>query len=452
MHCTGLHTIWGGMAMHRSVPQIRRDFLKAGVAASAGLMLAPIDPGWAVGEAKKLVRIGSVGVGGRGSGLVKSLLAFKGIEIPAVCDISPANAARAQQMIAQSGRKAPELYTKGEEDFKRLMDRGDLDAVIIATPWDWHAPMAVYAMKAGKYAAVEVPCAITLDQCWDLMKTHEATGVPCMMLENWSFRQDNLAVLNMIRKGLFGEIVHCHCAHSHNCVHEWYFDGQGNPRWSGNHLLKRNADQYPTHSLGPVLSWMDINCGDRFDYIVSMATRSLGIKDQLERKYGKSHSAAKLPYLQGDIVTTMVKTVRGNTISIAMDMQLPRPYDNRWLIQGTRGLYNEQRNAVFIADVDGKPEQWEPFAPYQAKYDHAWWKNSTDKGGHGGTDGIELREFVRAVRAKTQTPIDVYDSVVMSAVFPLSERSIAAGSMPVKCPDFTGGKWKTTKPKFAVEG
>ena len=430
---------------------VRRDFLKAGTTATAGLMLSQAAVGWAAVESTKPVRIASVGVGQRGTGLLKLLLAMTGVEIPAVCDIDLTAATAAQELIVRSGRAKPELYTRGETDFKRLMDRGDLDAVLIATPWEWHTPMAVYAMKAGKYAAVEVPCAITLDQCWELVKTHEATGVPCMMLENWSFRRDNLAVLNMIRKGLFGEIVHCHCAHSHNCIN-WYFDAQGNPRWSGKHLLKRNADQYPTHSLGPVLSWMDINCGDRFDYLVSMTTRSLGIRDQLERKYGKDHPAAKLPYLQGDIVTTMVKTVRGNTICIAMDMQLPRPYDNRWLIQGTRGLYNEQRNAVFIADVRGKPEQWEPFTPYQAKYEHSWYKNATNGGGHNGTDALELREFVQAVRAKTQTPIDVYDSVVMSVVFPLSEQSIAAGSTPVKCPDFTGGKWKTTKPKFAVEG
>jgi hypothetical protein len=149
----------------------------------------------------------------------------------------------------------------------------------------------------------------------------------------------------------------------------------------------------------------------------------------------------------------MIKTVKGNTIVVAMDMQLPRPYDNRWLIQGTRGLYNEQRDAVYIEGVSPKPEQWEPFPPYQAKYDHAWWKQAANPAdGHGGTDGIELGEFVRAVRAKTQTPIDVYDSVVMSVVFPLSQQSIAAGSAPVKCPDFTGGKWKTAKPKFAVDG
>ena len=356
-------------------------------------------------------------------------------------------------MVVKSGRPKAETYTGGEEDYKRMLSRGDLDAVIIATPWQWHARMAVAAMEAGKYAAVEVPCALTLDECWSLVKTHEKTGVPCMMLENWSFRRDNLAVLNMIRKGLFGEIVHCHCAHSHNCM-TWYFDPQGNPLWSGNHLLARNADQYPTHSLGPVLSWMDVNCGDRFDYLVSMATRSLGIKDQLEHQFGKDHDAAKLPYKQGDIVTTMIKTVKGNTIVISMDMQLPRPYDNRWLIQGTRGLYNEQRNSVYIEGVSPKREEWEPFPPYEAKYDHSLWKQSPPeffRQGHGGTDVIELREFVRAVRAKTQTPIDVYDSATMSVVFPLSEKSIAAGSTPVKCPDFTDGKWETTKPKFAVE-
>ena len=395
------------------------------------------------------VRIGAVGVRGRGGGLLRLLASMEGVEIPAVCDVEPGVIEAAQNAVVAVGKARPDAYPEG--DYKALMDRDDLDAVLIATPWELHTPMAVYCMKAGKYAAVEVPISLTLEQCWDLVNTHEETGVPCMMLENWSFRRDNLAVLNMIRRGLFGEIVHCHCAHSHNCIY-WYFDAQGKPRWGGNHLLRRNADQYPTHSLGPVLSWMDINCGDRFDYLVSMATRSLGIKDQLERVYGENHAPAKLPYLQGDIVTTMIKTVKGNTIVVAMDMQLPRPYDNRWLIQGTRGLYNEQRNAVFVADVGGKAEQWEPFPPYQTKYDHSLWKNTAAIGdGHGGTDGIELREFVRAVRAKTQTPIDVYDSVVMSVVFPLSQQSIAAGSAPVKCPDFTTGKWETTKPKFAVE-
>ncbi|MCL5096285.1 MAG: Gfo/Idh/MocA family oxidoreductase [Candidatus Omnitrophica bacterium] len=433
----------------------RRVFVKRSALAATGTALAAHFPAIVTAHAApdSVVRIGMVGVGGRGTGLLGILLSMKGIQVPAVCDIDTAAATRAQGMIANSGRPQPELYTRGDEDFQRLMDRADLAAVIIATPWEWHATMAVCGMKAGKYVGVEVPAAITIEECRDLVRTAELTRKPCMMLENWSFRRDNLAVLNMIRQGLFGEIVHCHCAHSHNCVY-WYFDAKGNPRWSAEHLARHNADQYPTHSLGPVLSWMNINCGDRFDYLTSTATRSLGLNLQLAEKYGPDYPSARRRYAQGDIITSVVKTVKGNTIVINNDMQLPRPYDNRWEIQGTRGLYNEQRNAVYIQGVSPAYEQWEPFGPYQEKYDHAWWKAlkaESGDAGHGGTDVLELEHFIRAVREATQTPVDVYDSVIMSAVIPLSLESIARGSYPVKCPDFTQGKWQTRKPAFAVE-
>ncbi len=429
----------------------RRGFIKA---ATTAAVTAPFINTAMAQEAVKPVRVGLVGVGGRGGQLLKYTLGIKGVEVPAICDINAGRAAGAADRVAGRGQKKPEVYTKGEKDYERMMDRNDLDAVIIATPWEWHAPMAVYAMKQKKYVGVEVPCAITMDECWDLVKTSEQTGMPCMMLENWSFRRDNLAVLNMIRKGMFGEIVHCHCAHSHNCV-GWYM----NNGWPWAHLKNRCADQYPTHSLGPVLSWMDINCGDRFDTIVSMASGQWGLTDQLTRLHGKDHPLAKTDWKQGDIVTTMVKTVKGKTIVINMDMQLPRPYDNRWMIQGTRGLYNEQRNAVYLAG-DGKghaPEKWSSFGPYQAEHEHKWWKGKDSVGGryglsgHGGVDGLELDLFFGAVREKAQTPIDVYDSVIMSVIFPLSEISIAKGSQPVKCPDFTSGKWESTKPKFALE-
>ena len=431
----------------------RREFLRQGGTSLAGLAAAAhlVSPGMAAEDARP-VRVGFVGTGGRGTGMMRYSLGIEGVQVPAVCDVNPGAAARAQGIVEGSGQPRPETYTKGEMDFKRMMDRDDLDAVFIATPWQWHAPMAIYAMKRGKYAAVEVPCALTLDECRQLVATSEQTGIPCMMMENWSFRRDNLAVLNMIRAGLFGRIVHCHCAHSHNCV-SWYLG----KKWPVEHLQARCADQYPTHSLGPVLSWMDINCGDRFDTVVSMASGQWGITDQLARK---NHPSAKLDWKQGDIVTTMIKTVGGKTIVINMDMQLPRPYDNRWMIQGTRGLYNEQRDAVYLAGEGPghKPEKWSPFGPYQTEHEHKWWRGKESPGGrfgvagHGGVDPSELYLFYEAVRNKTQTPIDVYDSVVMSCIFPLSQQSIAAGSQPVKCPDFTAGKWETTKPKFAVEG
>ncbi len=443
------------MNANKRIQMKRRQFLGQGTAALAGMTIAaPWVHRSQAAEANRPVRLGFVGVGARGTNLLGQTLSFENLEIPAVCDIQASHAVRSQNLVTESGRPKPELYTRGEEDFRRLMDRDDLDAVIIATPWEWHTRIAVSAMESGKYVGVEVPCAITLEECWQLVKTSESTGVPCMMLENWSFRRDNLAVLNIIRQGLFGEMVHCHCAHSHNCMH-WYFDDQGRPRWSGDQLLARNADQYPTHSLGPVLSWMDINRGDRFDTVVSMATKQRGITDQLIRKYGKDHPPAHLDWKQGDIVTTMVRTVQGKTIVINMDMQLPRPYDNRWTIQGTQGLYNEQRDSVFISGVSPGREQWEPFPPYQSKYDHRWWKNVMpqfqDIGDHGGTDFLELHLFVEAVRNKTATPLDVYDSVTMSVIFPLSEQSIAAGSQPIPCPDFTSGSWETNKPYFALD-
>ena len=418
---------------------VRREFLAAAAAAAAA-QTAP-------------VRIGVVGTGGRGTSLLRTLLRMEQVAVPALCDINRDNLARAAGLVSKAGRPDPETYLD-EEDYQRLMAREDLDAILIATPWELHTPMAVYAMRAGKYTAVEVPAALTLEECWDLVSTSEQTGVPCMMLENWSFLRPNLAVLKMIREGLLGEIVHCHCAHSHNCIY-WYFDKEGNPRWSGQHLLRRNADQYPTHSVGPVLSWMGINCGDAFATLTSTATRSLGINNDFRKKFGPDHPAAKRAYRQGDIVTSVVKTARGNSIVINNDMQLPRPYDNRWMIQGTEGLYDEARNAVYLAGRSPKHEQWEPFAPYQEKYDHAWWKQLQAGGpgsGHGGTDYLELKLFIDAVAARTPPPIDVYDSVTMSVIIPLSEHSIASGGAPVPCPDFTRGKWKTRKPAFAVGG
>lgn len=431
----------------------RRGFLgvTAGAAglASAGVLARRA----AAQEAERPVRVGVIGTGNRGRSLMGNLLVMKGVSIPAVCDINPDAALAAQAMVEKAGQPKPEAYTKDEVDYRNLLARDDLDAVIIATYWQCHAPMAVDAMRAGKYVGVEVPAGITVDECWQLVNTYEETKVPCMMLENWSFRRDNLAVLQMIRQGLLGEIVHCHCAHSHDCVDHWFFDKDGNMRWGGEFLVKRNCDQYPTHSQGPVLSWMDINCGDAYATITSMATDSKGINAYFRRKFGPDHPNAKRTYKQGDIVTSMVRTHGGKTLVIAYDMQLPRPYDNRWQIQGTLGIYNEQRNAVYLEGRSPQYHEWESFDPYQKEFDHPWWKeleSDAESAGHGGTDYLELKMFLKAVREKTQTPIDVYDSATMSSIVGLSEESIVKGSAVIECPDFTRGAWKTRKPTFAV--
>ncbi len=420
----------------------RRSFLGVAVAALVPAGYAAENP----------VRIGVVGVGNRGSSLLRLLLAMADVNVPALCDINVPRLTAAQEKVQQSGRSKPEGYSRSEHDFERLMSRDDLDAVVIATPWQWHVEMSVYCMKAGKFTACEVPAALTFDDCWSLINTHEQTGVPYMMLENWCYREDNLAVLNMIRQGMLGEIVHCHCAYSHDCVY-WYFDENGYPKWSGEYLTKRNANPEPTHAIGPAMSWMNLNCGDYFAYATSTASRPLGIYRELTRRFGADHPSAKQKYLQGDIVTTVIKTHQGNTIVVNNDMQLPRPYDNRWLIQGTLGLYSHEHDAVYL-EGRTKGDQWEPFEPYQTKYEHRLWKSipaDSPDGGHGGADYLVMREFVKSVKSRTRPPIDVYDSVLMSSIIPLSQESIAKGSAPVPCPDFTRGKWKERKPSFAFQ-
>jgi len=400
----------------------------------------------------KPVRIGMIGMGNRGCSLLGILLRLKNVEIPAICDIKQERLDYANSLFQKAGHKKPEIYNQNEYAFEKVNSRDDLDAIIIATPWNWHTKMAVSAMKSGKYVGVEVPAATSVDECWELVNTAEETGVPCMMLENWSFRRDNLALLNMIREGLLGETVHGQCSYSHHCV-TYFFDKNGKPRWQGEFLEKHNRDSYPTHGLGPVLSWMNINCGDCFDTLVSVSTGSFGVEQYFEDHF-EQDAAVKTPNMkQGDVVNTIVKTKKGKTIYITNDMLLPRPYDNRWMIQGTKGIYSYERNSIYLEGKSPESHTWEPFAPYQDKYDHQLWKDSpenVEKLGHGGPDYLELDGFVKAVRSKSALPLDIYDSVTMSSVVALSEQSIAQNNAPVQCPDFTRGKWKTNQPWFGL--
>jgi len=270
------------------------------------------------------------------------------------------------------------------------------------------------------------------------------------MLENWSFRQDNLALLNMKRLGMLGEIVHCHCAHSHDCIDHWFFDSKtGEQKWPAEYLLKYNRDQYPTHSVGPVISWMDINRGDIFTEITSTATASKSINAYFKRRFGNDHPNANLKYKQGDIVTSVLKTKMGKTLVINYDMQLPRPYSNRWMLQGTEGVYYEEKNSIYLVDKSPKYHEWEPWKPYQEKYNHRWWQKDPSSQSHGGTDFVMLSRFIEAVAAKGPTPIDVYDSAVMTAIVELSGISIERNAA-VEFPDFTRGKWQTNAPYFAL--
>jgi predicted dehydrogenase len=373
------------------------------------------------------------------------------VDIPAIGDINEANLARALTLMEGAGRTRPQGYSSGVEDFRRLVAREDLDAVLTATPWEWHTPIAVAAMKAGKYAATEVPAALTLDQCWELVHTSEQTGMPCMMLENVCYFRNVLMVLNMVRQGVLGEILHCEAGYQHY-VRGSQFAAGGALTWRGVHASQENGNQYPTHPIGPVAGWLNINRGDRFSYLVSMSTVSRGPQRYARETFGVDHPAAQKTFAQGDVNTTLIKTANGLTVTLYYNVQSPRPYDLIFRVQGTHGIYSDSLDKIYVegrSPKKGDAPEWEDTAGYRRQYEHELWKTlgqTAAKYGHGGGDYITLHEFVKAVRNKTQTPIDVYDSATWSAIIPLSKKSVASKSAAVDFPDFTGGKWSSAKP------
>jgi predicted dehydrogenase len=420
--------------------------MQAGLAAGAVLAAPSLV---AAQEPATPVRIGVVGVGNRGSFLVTTLLSIPGVEVNAIADINEERAKKSQQAVTDATGKPPAIYVNGEKDYENLVVRDDLDAVITATPWEWHTPVMVAAMKAGKYGGTEVPAALTVEECWELVKTSESTGMPCMMLENVCYFQNVLTVLRMVREGVLGELMHCEVGYQHDTRYT-SLDAQGQLTWRVNHMLVRNGNQYPTHPIGPVAWFMNINRGDRFDYLVSMSSPAVGLREFFAEKLGADNEHAKKNYIQGDINTSLIKTAKGKTITLYYDCATPRPYDLIMRVQGTKGLYMGTTDGIYIDGLSPAEHAYEPFAPYMQKYPHALWAQleteAVKNGGHGGGDYIELWEFVQAVRAKRQTPQDVYDAAAWSAIVPLSAESVSKGSAPVTFPDFTNGAWETREP------
>ena len=424
----------------------RREFLK--LAGAAGL--APSLVG-----AEKSVRLGLVGVGNRGTGLVQILLDVPGVEIPAICDINEEHLQNAQAIVEKTGRKRPEGYARGPEDYRRLVVREDLDAVITATPWELHTPIAVAAMKAGKYVATEVPAAITVEQCWELVNTSEQTGMPCMMLENDCFGRGALMALNLVEQGVLGELIHCEGGYDHDIRAGLLRDGQLS--WRGMHALRRNANLYPTHPIGPIAWWTAINRGDRFTYLTSMSSKARGLSHYAAKHFGADNIYANRQFAGGDVNTSLIMTEKGVTVTLNHDTQLPRPYSDSGdtkiplmvqRLQGTDGIFFGSLEKIYI---DGRSplHKWEDTAPYYEQYEHFLWKalgEAARSSSHGGEDYVELHQFVRAVRNKIQTPVDVYDAATWSVIVPLSEQSVASKSAAVDFPDFTRGKWKTLRP------
>jgi len=437
----------------------RRDFIKTG--AAAGLAATMSRSIRLFGQDDRKVRLGFLGVGGQGTNILRTSLIMDDVEVSAVCDINAERVTRAQGLVEKSGRKKPEGYT-GEEDFRKIVTRDDIDGVIIATPWLWHTPMAVAAMRAGKYCAPEVWGASSIQECWDLIEASEETGMPCMMLENHCYDRSNMAVLRMVREGLFGELVHCECGYCHDLRGVKFSPGvefgpgaRGEAEWRTYHSVKRNGDLYPTHGLGPIANCLDTDRGNRMVSLTSTATKSRSLHQYIISQVGIEHPHAKIDFKLGDVVTTVIKCQNGETIMINHDTNLPRPYSNIYVVQGTKGLWMEHRALVNAIYLDGisPSHRWESLEDYYDKYEHPLWKKERERAakyGHGGADYLKTHAFIECVKRRIPTPIDVYDTAAWIAVSPLSEESIAKGSEPVEFPDFTRGMWMKNKPIFGL--
>jgi predicted dehydrogenase len=439
----------------------RRDFLKAG--ALGGLSVAAGGFGaakaWAAGRNEAslasagvrpidLVRVGIVGLGARGTVHVRELLKLKGVEIRAVCDVVEAKVAAAQDKIVKAGKPKPEGYSRGETDFRRLCERNDLDLVLTASPWAWHVPVCLAAMTSGKHAATEVPAALTIEDCWALVETAEKTGKYCVMLENGCYDRTEMMILNMVRRGVFGTLLHGDGGYVHE-RRAAMFAKTGSALWRTAYAEKVNGDIYPTHGLGPIAQCMNINRGNQFVRLVSMGSQSLCLHEYAEKTFGPDSPQAKRHFVLSDVVSTLIQTAAGQTIALTHDTHSPHPYGRNLLLQGTKGVVRKYPEEKIYLDGRTKGEAWEPLANYQAEFEHPVWKQlgeSAKGGGHGGMDFIQAYRLIHALRAGVPYDQDVYDAASWSAVVALSIKSIAGKSIPVDFPDFTRGKWKERPP------
>lgn len=413
-------------------PCDRRSFVKLGAAASAAWAIGR--PGFSADSAPAKaqpidkVRIGLVGVGNRGSLLLKVLLGLEGVAIRAVCDVIPERVAKAQNTVVAAKQPKPTGYTRGETDFKRLCETEELDLVVNATrPWKWHVPISVAAMTAGKHAATEVPAAETVEGCWQLVETAEKTHKYCVMLENVCYFREVMLVHNMLRKGLFGALRHCEAGYQH-------YVGKGRLAT----VVRASSDKahiansYPTHPIGPIAQWLDINRGNRFDYLVSMsADGSQGSRN-------------------ADINTSLIRTARGQTITLYYDTKLPRPYDLIFRVQGAQGICMATTDKIYIEGRSPKRDAWESMEAYYKEFEHPLWKALGEKalghGGHAGGDWMVLHRLIQALRTGAPPDMDVYDAAAWSCITELSEKSVASRSSPQDFPDFTRGRWKSVQP------
>jgi hypothetical protein len=406
----------------------------------------------------EVVRIGIIGIGMRGSDAVGRLSYIDGVEIVAICDKYPERLAGAQKTLASLNRPKAKEYS-GEDGWKALCESNNVDLIYTCTPWSLHTPIAVFAMNHGKHAATEVPAALTLDQCWQLVETSERTRKHCMMLENCCYDFFELLTLNMARQGLFGEIVHAEGAYNHDLSTEWLFNKRAYAdMWRIKENIGKNGSLYPTHGLGPVAQCMNINRGDLMEHLVSMSTadfslaplaKEMAAKDPFFEPYvGKSY--------RGNMNNTIIHTVKGKTILIQHDVSTPRPYSRIHIVSGTKGMAQKWPSPARIAFGHSWIKE-DQLKTLEEKYTLPIVKHigsiAKEVGGHGGMDFIMDWRLIDCLRNGLPLDQDVYDAASWSSIVPLSIQSTEKKSRTVDIPDFTRGNWKQNNPvSLTLEG
>ncbi|MCH5198611.1 MAG: Gfo/Idh/MocA family oxidoreductase [Oscillospiraceae bacterium] len=399
---------------------------------------------------KDTVRIGAVGLGGRGQGMLNLLLTIPGVVCPAVCDKVSERAEKGIEIVKNS-----ETYSGYEVrsyvNYKELLKKEELDALLICTTWITHIEIAVAAMKAGLHAAMEVGGASSIEECWQMVRTSEETGKFCMLLENCCYDRKEMALYKMVKEGLFGEIVHCEGGYRHDLRDEISL-GRENIHGRLYNFQNRNGELYPTHQLGPIFKVLDINRKNRMLTISSVSSKSVGLNAWNRQNKCEEHDLSSYPFAQGDICTSLIKCAHGETITLTHDCCLPRPYCRDYVIQGSKGIFKEATERELRFAVEGitkSTHEFEDFSERLPEFEHPLWKEYRSEGvkaGHGGMDWLVLCAFAEAVKEDAEPPIDVYDAAAMMAITPLSEQSAALGGMPIPIPDFTNGKWIDREP------
>ena len=400
------------------------------------------------------IRVAMIGMGERGKQLMEPLLKMEDVQVVAVCDAYEDRTKAAAEAVKKENGNIPFQ----SQDYKAVLSRDEVDVAVISTSWQYHIAIAIEAMRRGIFAAMEVGGTYDLQECYDLVEAYEQTKTPFFFLENCCYGRRELMCLNMARAGAFGEIVHCDGAYKHDLRKEVSY-GKENRHYRLPHYIHHNCENYPTHELGPIAKLLGINRGNRMLRLVSVASKARGLAQYVRDNKPDDTELLNTEFRQGDIVTTVITCENGETITLTLDTTLPRIYSRNFTVHGTKGMYQEDGDYVFlekdlkvdIAEIDTDPQKiWKNVDKYAETYDNDLWKHKSAgmlASGHGGMDYLVLRAMLSAARGESYPAIDVYDAAAWMSITALSERSIANGNMPVEIPDFTNGKYKNRTEK-----